>query len=162
MERVSELPAATREGDRMTMTSNRHRETFEAHDDGTLWIHWDGRPVEQAGYDRPEVPRNHIGPDVEFVTMLLVTDTVTYEIVGRTASTMKVRTTKGGERGRTERRDGNPLPIVYTFCEPDPDGKVSTVRRRKDGTFRMGEGFNPLRPTLLIDGRPVSFTDYRA
>ena len=97
----------------------------------------------------------------DFLAETLVTDTRVYEVVGRTAKTLKLRSTKGGETLRRENRDGNPYPVIYTAALPDPQGTVMTVRLRKDGTYRTAGWANPLRPATTIDGKPATYTDYR-
>lgn len=103
-------------------------------------------------------------PDISqarFVSELLVTDTIVYEVVGRTAKTVKLRTTRRGEVLKRENRDGNPYPCTWTEELPDPDARVRTCRLRKDGTYRMHYSGNPIRPATMIDGKPASYTDYR-
>lgn len=109
---------------------------------------------------------NPITPDTRFLAALLVTDTVVYEIVGRTAQTLKLRHTRDGERvTRDTLVDGGTSPecppVLWTEQVPDPDGRVHVVRRRKDGTYRLHRSANALRPCTEIDGRPVRRTDYR-
>ena len=97
----------------------------------------------------------------DFVSETLVTDTRTYEVVATTAKTIKVRTTSQGDVVKSESRDGNPWPLTWTEVVSDPNGRVFTLRLRKDGTYRMGDGANRLRPATVVDGKPTSYTDYR-
>lgn len=110
--------------------------------------------------------RNPITDDTRYLAQLLVTDTVVYEVVGRTPSTLKIRSTRDGERiTRDTMVDGGTdpecPPVVWTEQVPDEGAEVRTVRLRKDGTYRMHRSGNPLRPCAEIDGRPVRRTDYR-
>ena len=100
----------------------------------------------------------------EFLTELLVTDTRTYEVIARTPKTITVRTTRPTGEKWSENRDGNPYPCVWHVVGPDENGHTYTLRLRKDGTYRMGQGANPLRPAKTYDtsgGLPAEFTDYR-
>lgn len=96
----------------------------------------------------------------DFVEEHLVTDTRVYEVVGRTASTMKVRLC---QRGEIVKRSSDPYPRVWNEALRDDsvNNLIKTVRLRKDGTFRMGQGFNPLVPATVIEGKPCFFTDYQ-
>ena len=96
----------------------------------------------------------------DFVSYTLVTDTVIYEVVGVTAKTIKVRGTRKGEIIASENVGGNPYPVVYREAVSVIDYPVQTVRLRKDGTYRL-DSWSPLRPATMIDGKPVTVTDYR-
>lgn len=119
-----------------------------------------------------------LDPDVRFVQFTLVTDTEVFEVVARTAKTVTIRRTKRGERIGSHHVDGNPYPLVYTeavafteaeaaeYAAYEPQYGVQepldrVVRLRKDGTFRVARWANPLRPATVIDGKAVTFTDYR-
>jgi hypothetical protein len=95
-----------------------------------------------------------------FLAETLWTDTRVYEVVRVTARTITVRSTMAGEI-LDRRDDGSGFPTVWTEALSDPDGYVKTVRVRKDGTVRTGQGARPMRPAGDIDGRPVTYTDYR-
>lgn len=98
----------------------------------------------------------------QFVSETLVTDTRTYEVVGVTAKTMKIRTTiQTNNVLRSENRDGNPYPCTWHEVVSDPTGKVFTLRLRQDGSYRFGRNSGKFRPATLVDGKPASFTDYR-
>lgn len=97
----------------------------------------------------------------DFVQYTLVTDTRVYEVVGKTAKTLRIRPANKGERVASENHDGNPYPVVWTEAESDPDGAVITVRLRKDGTYRLANWARPLRPATIVEGKPVFYTDYR-
>lgn len=104
---------------------------------------------------------NHGHLPGDFITETLVTDTRTWEVITTTAQTVTIRNTRYGERLRSENRDGNPWPCVWTEALPWPEGDTYTLRRRKDGTFRTHRSARPLRPATVIDGKPVSYRDYR-
>ena len=97
----------------------------------------------------------------DFLAWTMVTDTVVYEVVKTTASTITVRRTRGGDVVRRHNVDGDPYPLVYTAERPDPTASTRVLRRRADGTFRVGNGANPMRPAITHEGVPVSLTDYR-
>ncbi len=92
-----------------------------------------------------------------FVVETLVTDTVAYEVVGRTAATMKIRPMLRGEVVSSTSLDGNPWPVVIESAVVAETAPVRTLRRRQDGTFRTGRSSNPLRPAA----NPTFRTDYR-
>lgn len=98
-----------------------------------------------------------ITPETTYVAETLVTDTVIYQIVGRTARTLTIRATRDGAVTKRDNIGGNPYPVVFIAAEPDPGGAVFTVRLRKDGTYRLAGG-RPLRPVV---GDPVRRVDYR-
>jgi hypothetical protein len=95
----------------------------------------------------------------EFLSQLLVTDTIVYQVVAVTECTIRVVPCKRGEPVHVDRIDGNPYPVAWLEAIPT-DGPPRTVRRRQDGTYRPADG-NPLRPCRQIDGKPVSRVDYR-
>lgn len=97
----------------------------------------------------------------DFLNETLVTDTLCYEVIKVTPATITVRQTARGETIKSENRDGNPYPCTWTEALTDPTGRTSMVRRRKDGTYRMGQGGRALRHAILVDGKPATFTDYR-
>lgn len=98
----------------------------------------------------------------DFLSETLVTDTRVYQVAKVTARTVTLRGTTDGERVRSENRDGNPYPCVWTEAVPVGDEyEMRTVRLRKDGTLRVIDGGRPLRPAQMIDGKPVTYTDYR-
>ena len=97
----------------------------------------------------------------DFVQYTMVTDTQVYEVMGKTAKTLQLRTTVDGERMKSENVDGNPYPLVYVAVESWDGTQTETVRLRKDGTYRMASWANPIRFAECIDGKPVRFTDYR-
>lgn len=89
-----------------------------------------------------------------FVTETLVTDTLVYEVLETTAKTMTIRSMARGEQVY---HNGEPLPVIGLKAVSDPNGYVKVVRLRKDGTYRTGNGMNPLRVTT----NPVFMTDYK-
>jgi TRAP-type uncharacterized transport system substrate-binding protein len=96
----------------------------------------------------------------DFLSSLLVTDTLVYEVVGVTPKTIKIRRAKDGEVVRSENIDGNIYAVTYTGQVPNPAAAVRTVRLRKDGTYRI-HYWSALLPCHTIDGVPVRRTDYR-
>lgn len=94
----------------------------------------------------------------DFVSHMLVTDSVVYEVVKVTPKTITVRPTSAGDVLQT---DGAPYPVVYREAVRQPySGSDRVVRLRKDGTYRMGDWARPLHLARMIDGKPVSKTDY--
>lgn len=100
----------------------------------------------------------------DFVQELLVTDTRAYEVVCITkGGGLRLLSTVYGE---TVKRDypGGPFPVSYTEvlsivrCE---GLRSRLVKPRKDGTYRMYEGGNPLRLCMKVEGTYVTKTDYR-
>lgn len=109
--------------------------------------------------------RNPITTDTRYVAALLVTDTIVYEIIGRTACTLKLRPTRDGEGvTRDTMVDGGTdpdcPPVLWTEQVPDEAASVIVVRRREDGSYRIRRG-NPLAPCCEINGKPARRTDYR-
>ena len=96
-----------------------------------------------------------------FLSQLLVTDTMVYEVIGRSPKTLTLRTTGSGDK-LDSRDNGSPYPVVYSEAISDESGRVFVVRLRKDGTYRVGNycGANPLRPAKMVDGKPVTTIDY--
>lgn len=97
----------------------------------------------------------------DFITETLVHDTCTHEVIGKTPKTIRIREAMRGEIVRSENRDGNPYPCVWHEAVSNPNGKVRTLRLRKDGTYRVADWANPMRPAVVISGKPISYTDYR-
>lgn len=97
--------------------------------------------------------------ETRWLAETLWTDTRVWEVVAFTPQTITVRAATPGPVVRRENWDGNPFPVVWNAAESNPAGAVRRLRRRSDGTFRVGS--SPLRPAQTIDGQPVTFTDYR-
>lgn len=96
--------------------------------------------------------------ETQFVRETLVTDTRVWEVIKRTPKTITIRSTqRTGEIVRSD-NDGSGYPVNYEVVAPDPDGRVKTVRLRKDGTYRTYQGGKALRP---VEGTPTERTDYR-
>lgn len=97
------------------------------------------------------------------VSQLLVTDTRCYEVIGVTPQTLKLRRTKDGERSWRDTNMGDgPWPVMLHEQVPDPAGPVITVRLRRDGTYRPGEGVqHALRLCRQHEGVPVAVIDHR-
>lgn len=112
--------------------------------------------AERRDFDAIEV--QHF--ETSFLSDVMVTDTRVWEVVGVTDKTIKVRPCGHGKVLQSEHRDGNPYPVVWAEAYPDPFARTKIVRRRGDGTFRI-HGGQPLRAATIIDGKPVSYTDYR-
>lgn len=100
-----------------------------------------------------------ITAETQFVSETLVTDTVTYEIVGRTPKGLKLRGMRHGEMVKREMR-GGPMPCDWDEAVSDSGGREFLVKLRKDGTYRIGGG-RPLRPATMVNGKPTFYTDYR-
>lgn len=102
----------------------------------------------------------------DFLSELLVTDTIVYEVVKITKATVTVRPTmSGGAIYDDESCDkgANGLSVVWEEQLPNPHAKTRTLRVRKDGSIRMGShtGNRPFRPARTINGVPVRRVDYR-
>jgi hypothetical protein len=89
----------------------------------------------------------------------LVTDTLTYDVVKRTAKTITLRPRAAtGEIVRREDYSGNGYPQIWEKTESIPEAGTHTLRLRKDGTFRRFNWSGPLRFT---NDEPTKYTDYR-
>lgn len=98
----------------------------------------------------------------DFLVETLVTDTRAYEVIAKTAKTLRLRPCGIGKAVKRENRDGNPWPCVWSAITRWPTDECDrTVRLRKDGTYRSANWGKPLRHAPLIDGVPCTFTDYR-
>lgn len=103
----------------------------------------------------------------DFLSQSLVTDTIIYEVIKTTKSTITLRKCSMGEVVVRDFDRVGDFPIVYTEAVANPDGEVITVRERK---LRNGKGghytaVKTSRPRWLkvakqIDGKPVFTTDY--
>lgn len=100
----------------------------------------------------------HVG---DFVSEVLVTDTRVYRIAKRTEKVLYLQPCGQGEKISHENIDGNPYPVVYTEAVPYEGAELRRVGLRADGTFRTCRSGAPLRPAHMIDGKPVTRTDYR-
>lgn len=101
-----------------------------------------------------------------YVSETLVTDTITYEIVRRTAKSIYVRRTRdAGPAIQDMAVDGATSPgcppVVWTPQASDTDGNTVRLGLRKDGTYRTCPGARPLRPAAMVEGQPCRRTDYR-
>ena len=88
----------------------------------------------------------------KFAVELLYTDTICWEVIASTAKTLTLRAMRQGE---VVSNSGGPCPIVRCEALPNEGGHIVTVRRRKDGTYRIGGG----RPLRFTDS-PTYRTDY--
>jgi hypothetical protein len=100
----------------------------------------------------------------DFLSELLYTDTLIWEVVATTAKTITIR---GTRRTAKEKRsdNGSPYPIVYREVVSDPNRLTKVLKLRKDGTFRTGRGMNALRLAPKMDfgsgiESPYDKTDY--
>lgn len=98
----------------------------------------------------------------DFLSELLVTDTIVWEVTKITPKTVTVRSTTNGETIKNDHRGGNPYPVSYTEALANPEGRIKTLRVRKDGSIRNGSHarVSALYPTPRINGKPASRTDY--
>lgn len=95
----------------------------------------------------------------DFVSHTLVTDTRVYEVVKVTPKTITLRPTSTGD---VLESDGAPYPVVYREAVRQPySGSDKVLRVRKDGTYRVDDWAHPLTIARMIDGKPVSRTDYK-
>lgn len=90
----------------------------------------------------------------KFAIELLVTDTVAHDIVKVNAASVVLRRRAHGETVSNDHRDGNPYPVTTSATEPTTAPTI-LVRRRKDGTYRIG-----LRAIRFSNNSNV-VTDYR-
>lgn len=102
----------------------------------------------------------------DHLSQVLVTDTIVWEVVKVTKSTVTIRRTKSTETVHQDTRcdtGAHGLGVVWVEQESDPTAATKTLRVRKDGTVRIGShiGAHPLRPAQQIEGRPVARTDHR-
>lgn len=120
------------------------------------------RNTHGEGYGSCNVPVSVWQPQVgDFIAEHLVHDVRVYVVTKITAQTIRVQRCKMGRIVKSENRDGNPWPCTYHEAERDSDAPIRTLRRRKDGTFRVADWANPLRPATVVEGVPCFFTDYR-
>ena len=98
----------------------------------------------------------------DYLAERLVTDTRVYKVVkvSATGKTLTLARCGRGDVVKSDNIDGNPYPVVWTEAVAYED-EGFIVRLRKDGTFRLFKWANPLRPATMIDGKPVTRTDYR-
>jgi hypothetical protein len=93
------------------------------------------------GYDGTMTDTIHTFAPGDFITESLVSDTKTWEVIAVTPQTITIRPTRPGKVLWSASIDGNPYPVTYSECVPHYIGKghpwVRTLRRRKDGTFRV-------------------------
>ncbi len=92
--------------------------------------------------------------NMNYAVEMLVTDTICYEVIAKTAKTVTVRKMKQGEVVSTT---GTSCPVVHREAVSNLNGETKTVRLRKDGTYRMGNGFHALR---FLEEAPTFRTDY--
>ena len=95
-----------------------------------------------------------------YATETLVTDTVSYDVVGSTPKTIKIRRRRHVLPGRRDENvDQGPYPPVMWFAtESDERHSTITLRLRKDGTYRRADWARPLRftnepPEIRVDYR---------
>lgn len=81
---------------------------------------------------------------------LLVTDTVCYDVIKQTAKTITLRRCLQGEKVRGE------FPVIYSEAVSDPTSETTTLRLRKDGSFRLYNGGGK----IWFTSEPAFRTDY--
>ena len=88
-----------------------------------------------------------------FATETLITDTIAYDVLHRTAKTIIVR-----RRGRADVKPTHAVDRVFEFpTVTRPDAPAVRLRLRKDGTYRRSPGGHALRFTNTV---PVERIDY--
>ena len=92
-----------------------------------------------------------------FAREVLVTDVVAYDVISYTTATVKVRRRKT-DKVQESLLLGGPFPVVVYATVSDTREQVRTLRRRKDGTFRVADWANPLQFT---DEEPTTRVDFR-
>lgn len=103
----------------------------------------------------------------DFITEDLYSDTVVWEVIKTTGKTITARRCTKGDTLHREDRNGNGWPQIYREALTDPDGDVRILRERKrrngkDGHYSFDtDGRRGTYPARMIDGKPVSVTDYR-
>ena len=97
----------------------------------------------------------------DFVEVRLVTDTRVYEVVGVTPHTIKVAPTNEGKLVLADYSGGSPFPVSYNEALGASNYEAKILRVGKDGYFHFPGNRNPVLPATVIDGKPVSKTDYR-
>ena len=102
----------------------------------------------------------------DFLSELLVTDTVVYEVIKVTAKTVTVRNTiTTGVSHEDLQCDTGAygLAVYWEEVASWHNGPTQTLRVRKDGTLRSGNhaGARPFRPARTINGVPARRIDHR-
>lgn len=100
----------------------------------------------------------------DFLAEPLVTDTLVYEVIRVSPHGKSIwvrRTIDNGQSKRDLNVDQGPYPVVWNGQQPNPDGEIKRLGRRKDGSYRMYQGGSKLRPAPFVDGNPVRRVDYR-
>lgn len=93
----------------------------------------------------------------DFIQCMLVSDTCVFEVVKTTPHTITIRSTKTLDGNLNENKDDW---VVFRPVDSDPQGRVQTLRRRKDGKFRLPGMRGSMSPARTISGIPVSRVDY--
>jgi hypothetical protein len=108
--------------------------------------------------DVTETTTTHLNS--KYATATLVTDTVSFDIVGATDKTVTVRrrhkTDEPGEAVGDEGAYG--LRVILHPTESVPNGPLKVYRMRKDGSFRLGDNYGYFRFT---NDPPTERVDYR-
>ena len=98
----------------------------------------------------------------EFVSEMLETDTIVYQVVASTAKSLTLQRTLSGRL-----MENAPNNVSYHQAVPwlnlpvDIAGEVQIrLRRRQDGTFRRRKRAHAIGPAFYIRDVPVTRTDY--
>lgn len=102
----------------------------------------------------------------DFLSELLVTDTVVYEVIKVTKASITVRntvTTGGSHKDEACDEGAHGLSVQWEEVASWHNGPTQTYRLRKDGSIRSGShaGARPFRPAQKINGVPVRRVDHR-
>lgn len=98
----------------------------------------------------------------QFLAEPLVTDTLVYEVVKTSASSVWVRRTQeSGNNHRDVNVDQGPFPLIWQGQKANPDAEIKRLGIRKDGSIRMYAGGSKLRLAPIVGGEPVRRVDYR-
>lgn len=89
------------------------------------------------------------------LTATIWTDTECFEVIGATEHTLTLRTMK--KHGDVLRKDS--LWVGYRTNVPNKEGRITKVRRNKDGYFRTKSTKRILRPSEYYNGMPISKFD---
>jgi hypothetical protein len=122
-----------------------------------------------TGYDRVNGQRVPQTLDVVpgmFLSEMLVTDSIVWEVVKTTPKSVTLRPTAAGDQVHDDEKcdkGAHGLSVQWTERVSNPNAETKTLRVRKDGTIRFGDhaGARPMYKTPQVDGKPVSRRDWR-
>lgn len=109
---------------------------------------------EQLGEYTEQAPDVYNIEPGDFLSAFMVTDTTVYEVIKTTTHSITMRSTRSGD---TLKKEGM---TVYSEAVSDPNGEVRTVRRCKDGSFKIFRKDGVLSPARRINGKPVCRVNY--